>query len=65
MCKGAFEFFCVLVSYDYLKKNFFDGPPTLQGGYFKEFWYFFVILSFKCIRKVKKGKFCLKLVVSE
>ena len=54
------------MSYDFLKKIFFVGtPPDPQGGYFKEFWEFFVILGFKGLKWVKKGKSCHKLLVSE
>ena len=45
------------MSYDFLKKFFLIRPPlTPQGGYFKEFWEFFVILGFKGLKMGQKRK---------
>ena len=45
------------MSYDFLKKKFFDRTPlTPQGGYFKEFWEFIVILGFKGLKMGQKRK---------
>ena len=45
------------MSYDFLKKIFLIGPPlTPQGGYFKEFWEFIVILGFKGLKMGQKRK---------
>ena len=45
------------MSYDFLKKKFWSDPPgPAQGGYFKEFWEFFVILGFKGLKMGQKRK---------